>query len=49
MTMLLSHAGDGATESTWPRHNVDIESCWRRYCRDMLATVLPGRLGRGAM
>jgi hypothetical protein len=27
-TMLLSHAGDGAAEATWPRRDVEAESCW---------------------
>jgi hypothetical protein len=26
-TMLSSHAGDGATEATWPRYDVDAELC----------------------
>jgi hypothetical protein len=26
---ILSHAGDGAVEVTWPRRDVDAESCWR--------------------
>jgi hypothetical protein len=25
--VLLSHAGDGATEVTWARRDVDAESC----------------------
>jgi hypothetical protein len=25
--MLLSHAGDGATKATWPRRDIDAESC----------------------
>jgi hypothetical protein len=29
---LLSHAGDGATEVTWPWRDVDVESCWQRRC-----------------
>jgi hypothetical protein len=29
VTALLSHAGDGTVEATWPRRNVDAESCWR--------------------
>jgi hypothetical protein len=24
---MLSHAGDGAAAVTWPRHDVDAESC----------------------
>jgi hypothetical protein len=27
-TMLLSHAGDGTAEATWPWHDVEAESCW---------------------
>jgi hypothetical protein len=27
MTILLSHAGDGAAKVTWPQHDVDAESC----------------------
>jgi hypothetical protein len=26
--VLSSHAGDDATEATWPWHDVDAESCW---------------------
>jgi hypothetical protein len=26
---LSSHDGDDATEVTWPRHVVDVESCWQ--------------------
>jgi hypothetical protein len=47
--VLLSHAGDAATEVTWPQHDVDGESCWRQCCRVMLATALPRRLGRDVM
>jgi hypothetical protein len=47
--MLLSHAGDDVTGATWPRRNVDTESCWRWCCQVMLVTMLSGRLGRGAM
>jgi hypothetical protein len=28
VTVLSSHAGDGATKVTWPQHDVDVESCW---------------------
>jgi hypothetical protein len=38
--VLLSHAGNGIAEATWPRHNVDAESCWRRCYQVMLAMVL---------
>jgi hypothetical protein len=48
-TMLLSHAGDGAAETTWPRRDIDTESCWQQCCRLTLVMVLPGRLGRGMM
>jgi hypothetical protein len=27
VTMLPSHAGDDDAEATWPRHDVDAESC----------------------
>jgi hypothetical protein len=27
VTMLSTHAGDDAVEVTWPRHDVDVESC----------------------
>jgi hypothetical protein len=47
--MLPSHAGDGVAEATWPRRDVDVESCWRQCCRVMLATALPGRLGHVTM
>jgi hypothetical protein len=26
---LWCHAGDDAVEVTWPRRDVDVESCWR--------------------
>jgi hypothetical protein len=48
-TMLLSHAGDDGAGVTWLRCDVYVESCWRQCCQVMLATTLPGRLGRGAM
>jgi hypothetical protein len=35
---MSSHAGDGATGVTWPRRDVDAESCWRRCCQVMLVT-----------
>jgi hypothetical protein len=41
LTKLLSHASNGATEETWPLHDVATESCWRWRCRD--------DVGRGAM
>jgi hypothetical protein len=47
--VLLSHAGDSAARATWPRRDVDTESYWQWCCRAMLATVLPGRLGRNTM
>jgi hypothetical protein len=28
VTELLNHTGDGAAKATWPRRNVDAESCW---------------------
>jgi hypothetical protein len=27
---LASHASNDASEATWPRHEVDVESCWRQ-------------------
>jgi hypothetical protein len=27
-TVQSSHADDGATEATWPQHDVGAESCW---------------------
>jgi hypothetical protein len=48
-TMLPSHAGDGTVEVTWPRRDVDVESCWRQCYQVMLATMLPRRLGRDTM
>jgi hypothetical protein len=39
--VLLSHAVDDATEATWPRRDVDVESCWRQWCQVVLATMLP--------
>jgi hypothetical protein len=47
-TMLSSHAGDGIARVTWPRHEVDVESCWRQCYRDMLATMLPSHASDGA-
>jgi hypothetical protein len=47
--VLLSHASDGAAEATWPRRDVDAESCWRQCCCVMLATTLSRRLGNNAM
>jgi hypothetical protein len=35
----LSQASDDTTEATWPRHDVDVESCWRRCCRGDLAAT----------
>jgi hypothetical protein len=46
---MLSHAGNDTAEVTWPRRDVDVESCWRRCCQVMLAMMLPRQLGRGAM
>jgi hypothetical protein len=48
-TVLQSITGDNAAGVTWPRCDVDVESCWRQYCRVMLAMVLLRRLGHGAM
>jgi hypothetical protein len=47
--VLPCHADDSATGATWPRRDVDVESCWRRFGRVMLATALPGRFGRDVM
>jgi hypothetical protein len=58
-TVLSCHAGDGAAGVSWPRRDVDVESCWRwcyrgdlaavRYrCRVMLATVLPSHASNDA-
>jgi hypothetical protein len=58
--VLPSLAGDRTVGVTWPRRDVDVESCWQRCCwgdlaarwctcQTMLATVLQERLGRGVM
>jgi hypothetical protein len=39
MTVLPSHASDGAAEATWPHRDVGAESCWRRRCWGNLAAV----------
>jgi hypothetical protein len=39
VTMLLSHASDGAVEVTLLWRDVDAESCWRQGYRVMLVTV----------
>jgi hypothetical protein len=49
MMVLPSHAGDGVAGATSLRRNVDVESCWWQCCRVMLVTMLPRRLGHGAM
>jgi hypothetical protein len=29
LTMVMSrHVGDGPAEATWPRRDIDVESCW---------------------
>jgi hypothetical protein len=44
-TMLPSHAGDGATEATWPRRDINAESCWlRRYRGNLAASRCRGRV-----
>jgi hypothetical protein len=54
-----THGGDDAAGATWPRRDVDAESCWqRRYrgdltvalckCRVMLAMVLSSHVGDSA-
>jgi hypothetical protein len=49
LTMVLSsHTSNDATKVTWPRHDVDAESCWRQCCRVMPVTVLLGRFGHDA-
>jgi hypothetical protein len=48
-TVLPSHTSDGTTEATWPRHDVDVESCWRQWYRVMLPTVPLRRLGHDTM
>jgi hypothetical protein len=48
VTVLLSHAGDGVAEVTWPQRDVDVESCWRRCYRVMLLMVLPSHAYDGA-
>jgi hypothetical protein len=40
VTMLLSRAGDGAAEMTWPRRIVDVKSYWRQCYRVMMAMAL---------
>jgi hypothetical protein len=44
MTVLLSHADDGAVKATGPRCDVNAESCWRQYYRVMMAMALPGTM-----
>jgi hypothetical protein len=39
-SMLLSHAGDGATEVTWSWRDVNAESCGQQCCRVMLVMAL---------
>jgi hypothetical protein len=40
VTVLPSHAGEGATEATKLWCDVDVESCFQWHCRVMLAMVL---------
>jgi hypothetical protein len=49
VTMLPSHAGNGAVGVIWPWLDVDAESCWWQCCRVMLVIVLPGQLGHSVM
>jgi hypothetical protein len=35
-----SHADDGVAEAARLWHDVYVESCWRLYCRVMLAMAL---------
>jgi hypothetical protein len=44
---IVESAGDGVVRMTWPRRDVDVESCWRLCCRVMLAIVLPRHAGDG--
>jgi hypothetical protein len=46
---LLSPAGDGTVEVTWPWCDVIAKSCWRRCYRVILAMALPRQLGPSAM
>jgi hypothetical protein len=46
---LPRNAGNNTVEATWPQRDVDVEACWQQYCRVMLATTLPGQLGRNVM
>jgi hypothetical protein len=39
VTMLSSHASDGAAEVTLPWRDVDAESCWQQCYRVMLVTA----------
>jgi hypothetical protein len=47
--ILPSHDGNGTTEVTWPRCNVDAESCWQQCCRVMLATMMSSHAFDGAV
>jgi hypothetical protein len=38
-TVLPSHTGDDVAGATWPRRDVDAESCWRRRCWGNLAVA----------
>jgi hypothetical protein len=40
MLQAPSHASDGATKSTWLRHDVSDESCSRWRCRGDLVVAL---------
>jgi hypothetical protein len=48
-TMLPSHAGDDAAEVTWPRRDIDAESCWQQCYQVMLVMTQPRQLGRDEM
>jgi hypothetical protein len=39
-TILPNHGRDDAAKSTWPRCDVDVESCWQQCCRVMLTMAL---------
>jgi hypothetical protein len=38
--VLLGHAGNATAGATWPRCDVDVESCWRQCCRVMRVMAL---------
>jgi hypothetical protein len=40
VTILPSDASDDAAETTFPRRDVDAESCWRQWCQVMMVMAL---------